>query len=383
MASINIIPQFPSQNISVNETTTDPKSISTNLTITLNEPAITNVVANVGVQGPQGPVGSGVQGPQGDQGIQGIAGATGPQGERGLTGAGVSSLTFSNGTDDFLVDDSESVVNILAGAGTSISIDPNTNSITISNSLVGHTHTSTDITNFNEAVDDRVDQLLIAGNNIDLNYQDADYNTLTVSVVGLTIGQDVQGYSSILNNIAGLTLSSGKLMYANSSTTFELITLSNTTKAFLDDPDVATQRQTLGLGSIAVLDESLFPRLVGDNAFDGNQSFNDGQINRFSATVNNQTASSYEIVQEDNGKVITFENDLSAIDITIDSAIDPGFNCLLVQLGDGQVRLDNASVLNRYDHTKLVGQYSIATLVKIANGVVILSGDTTDANSGP
>ena len=36
-----------------------------------------------------------------------------------------------------------------------------------------HTHTSTDITNFNEAVDDRVDALLVAGTGITLTYNDA------------------------------------------------------------------------------------------------------------------------------------------------------------------------------------------------------------------
>lgn len=383
MASINIIPQFPSENITVNETTTDPKSISTNLAITINEPQITNIVANVGVQGPEGPPGSGLQGPQGEQGVQGPAGATGPQGAQGPAGVGVGSLTFSNNVDSFTVDDSESTVTFLAGAGSSIIIDDLNNTITISNSLVGHTHTSTDITNFNEAVDDRVDQLLIEGNNIGLNYQDADYNSLTISVTGLTIGEYVQAHSNILDNIAGLTLSSGKLLYANSDTTFELITLSNTTKEFLNDQDVVTQRETLGLGSIAVLDQSLFARLSGGNAFDGDQSFSDGEISGFSASVNTQTNTSYEITQSDNGKVIAFDNDLSAISVTINSSIEPGFNCLLVQIGDGQVRLDSGSIVNRYNHSKLVGQYSIATLVKIANGVVILSGDTTDANSGP
>jgi len=56
----------------------------------------------------------------------------------------------------------------------------------------------------------------------------------------------------------------------------------------------------------------------------------------------------------------------------------------LVQLGSGQVRFtgENA-VVNRYQHTKLVGQYSIATLVKISDTVIILSGDTTKDNSGP
>ena len=68
----------------------------------------------------------------------------------------------------------------------------------------------------------------------------------------------------------------------------------------------------------------------------------------------------------------------------MNSEIANGFNCLLVQLGSGQVRFTGINaVVNRYQHTKLVGQYSIATLVKISDTVTILSGDTTRDNSGP
>ena len=48
-----------------------------------------------------------------------------------------------------------------------------------------HTHTSTDITNFNEAVDDRVDALLVAGTGITLTYNDAG-NSLTIASSGVT-----------------------------------------------------------------------------------------------------------------------------------------------------------------------------------------------------
>jgi hypothetical protein len=56
---------------------------------------------------------------------------------------------------------------------------------------------------------------------------------------------------------------------------------------------------------------------------------------------------------------------------------------LLSQLGSGQVRLSGVGLSNRLGHSKLVGQYSIATLVKAGTNTIILSGDTTDANGGP
>lgn len=343
---------------------------------------IATVLVEAGVEGPPGPPGSGLRGPPGPPGPPGIQGEIGPSGERGLTGFGVASISFTDNSNTLTIDDSNSTVALLAGAGTSLSVSSLNNSITISNTLVGHQHQSSDITNFNESVDDRVADLLIEGNNINLDYQDADTNSLIISVTGLSIGSDIQAYNPNLQDLANLTLSSGKLVYCNDNNDFELITLSNTSKEFLNDTTSEQQRQTLGLGSIATHNSGTFAKVNGGNSFTGSQSFGDGIINRFSASINTQSTSSYEIIQSDNGKIITLNYDTSFIDLTINEDIENGFNCLIVQLGEGQVRFSSA-VQNRYNHTKLVGQYSIATLVKISDNVFILSGDTTDANSGP
>lgn len=50
-------------------------------------------------------------------------------------------------------------------------------------SIPGHAHVNTDITNWNEAVDDRVAALLVEGTNITLTYNDAS-NTLTIAAAG-------------------------------------------------------------------------------------------------------------------------------------------------------------------------------------------------------
>lgn len=50
-----------------------------------------------------------------------------------------------------------------------------------------HTHTTTDVTNFAEAVDDRVAALLVAGSGIGLSYNDAG-NVLTIANTGGTVG---------------------------------------------------------------------------------------------------------------------------------------------------------------------------------------------------
>ena len=378
MATLNIIPTSPAQSVSVSQGAGDTVNIVSSPT------SAAELSIAVGVQGPEGPPGSGLPGPTGPQGPTGPKGDIGLTGPQGPVGTGVGAITFSNDVDNFTIDDSNSTVKFLAGAGTSLSVSDSNKSITITNTMVGHQHTSSDITNFNESVDDRVADLLQEGNNISLDYQDPDDNTLTVAVTGLTIGTDVQGYSDNLQDIANLTVTSGQLIYANDDSDFELITLSNTTKEFLNDTSAEQQRTTLGLGTISTYNSGEYASTTRGNSFVGTQSFGDGVINRFSASINSQTSSTYEIVQSDNGKTITFDYDTGPVSVSMDSTIDPGFNCLLVQLGSGQVRL-TSSVQNRYNHTKLVGQYSIATLVKITEtpSLVILSGDTTDANSGP
>lgn len=383
MATLNIIPQS-AQKINVSDVT-DPSEISaTHLLISTSDATASTIVANVGVQGPPG---SGLPGPQGEIGPQGPVGPTGPQGNvgpQGETGSGVSSLVVSNTINSFTIDDNDSALTFIEGPGTNISIDGSSNQVTISNSLVGHNHVASDLINFNESVDDRVDILLTEGANIDLDYQDADFNSLTISVTGLSIGQDVQAYNPILQDLSNLVVETGKILYANADNDFELITLSNTSKEFLNDPNPETQRATLGIGTIATFSSGDYAILNGNNSFNGTQTFNDGQINRFSATTNSQTNSTYEIIQTDNGKVITFDYDDGPVNLNMNSEIANGFNCLLVQLGSGQVRFTGINaVVNRYQHTKLVGQYSIATLVKISDTVTILSGDTTRDNSGP
>ena len=84
-----------------------------------------------------------------------------------------------------------------------------------------HTHTAANVTDFSEAVDDRVAALLVAGANTTLTYNDAS-NTLTIASSGGGGGGsgDVVGPASSVNNelvaFDGLT---GKLIKTSGSTT--------------------------------------------------------------------------------------------------------------------------------------------------------------------
>ncbi len=100
-------------------------------------------------------------------------------------------------------------------------------------------------------------------------------------------------------------------------------------------------------------------------------------IANFSSIVNEQS-SGFTLGNGDNGEIIVI-NSSSATTITVPS-LSVGFNCLIVQRGTGQITLSASGVTinNRYGFTKTAGQHSIMTLVCIASGVFIASGDMTN-----
>ena len=388
MAIINIVEPI-TQKIIVNQTENTDDIRASTVSITDN---FTNTVSIVSIErGIQGPPGSGLpgpQGPKGDTGI-GITGPVGPSGEQGPPGSGISVLRISDLINTIALSGTESSFTLSGQSGTSVLVDNNNKSITISSpntvgvyAPISHSHTASNIVNLSESIDDRVYDLLKTGNNISLNYRDQDFNDLLISVTGLTIGDDVQAHDALLDNLSSLSVYSGAMLYGNGTGGFNLIQATTQATRLLNDASAADQRNTLGLGSISTYDSSDFAKIVGGNSFTGTQSLGDGELNRFSASINYQTTDSYTVQQSDNGKIIALQDNDSPINVSFNNSINNGFNCLVVQLGSGQVRF-SGSIYNRYDHSKLVGQYSIATIIKIASNVLILSGDTTALNSGP
>lgn len=70
--------------------------------------------------------------------------------------------------------------------------------------------------------------------------------------LGLAIGSDVQGYSDVLADFAGLTQAANKLPYFDSSTSAATTDLSSFGRSLIDDADASAARTTLGLGTMAV-----------------------------------------------------------------------------------------------------------------------------------
>jgi hypothetical protein len=65
--------------------------------------------------------------------------------------------------------------------------------------------------------------------------------------IDLEIGVDVQAYSAILTNFAGVSTVADRLVYANGTNTFAATTFTAAGRALVDDADATAQRATLGL----------------------------------------------------------------------------------------------------------------------------------------
>ena len=108
----------------------------------------------------------------------------------------------------------------------------------------------------------------------------------------------------------------------------------------------------------------------------GDFDFDDNAILGFSASKNDQTGTTYTVAAADNGKVVVLNN-ASAITVDIDTGLPAGFNCSFVQKGAGQVSFaGTATVNNRQSHTKINGQYGVASIVAYDTDTYILAGDT-------
>jgi hypothetical protein len=383
MATINII-ESKLNKIIVNKSISDDYPYAS---LVVNNNIIDNIsVLNVGgLQGPPGPPGSSgisIVGPKGD------SGSTGDQGPPGPPGSGISILSFIDNFNSFFnISGNSGQVSLVGAGGTTVSID--NNQITISSDMgsnlyapIQHNHTPNEIINLNETIDNKVSSLLTNGKYINLEYKNFDFNSLVINVTGLDIGFHTQAYDPILDSISKINIGSGYLIYTDGVKSVKTSPISNLSRTLLSANTTDLQRGLLGLGSISIYSTGDFARIVGDNFFQGNQYLGDGTISRFSAHLNEFYNSSYTINQSDNGKILVFNYSDSAISVSFDPLISPGFNCLVVQANSGQVRFVSP-VSNRYQHTKLVGQFSLATLLKINQNTIILSGDTTLANSGP
>ena len=73
--------------------------------------------------------------------------------------------------------------------------------------------------------------------------------------LGVRIGADVQAYDAGLQSIASLLTAADQSIYLTAADTYATYTLTQAGRNLLDDADAAAQRTTLGLGTLATLNE--------------------------------------------------------------------------------------------------------------------------------
>jgi hypothetical protein len=131
---------------------------------------------------------------------------------------------------------------LVAGSGIQLTYNDNANSLTVAAtglSLSGHTHTASNITDFVDSVNDRVANLLTAGSNIQLSYTDNGNNTSSLSI-GVS-GVSLSGHTHTVSNITDFNTAVSELLPVKNITAGSGISVSSSSGNFtvaLSDPSI-------------------------------------------------------------------------------------------------------------------------------------------------
>ena len=133
---------------------------------------------------------------------------------------------------------------LTAGSGISISNTNGNHTISLSDPSIQ----VSDITDFVDGVNDRVDDLLTAGSNVQLTYTDNnnDTSTLQIAVTGVSLS----GHTHVLSNITDVTASATEVNYIDGSTPGTVVA----GKAVVVDSnkDISSFRNVTATGTVAV-----------------------------------------------------------------------------------------------------------------------------------
>ena len=293
---------------------------------------IQGISGNEGLQGPQGIKGdTGDQGPQGPQGLKGNTGDQGPQGPQGVKGdtgdQGIQGISGNEGPQGLKGDTGDQ------GPQGSQGIKGDTGD----QGPQGETGPAGTYT---------------AGLGV------------TISNDEISIGQDVSTESSVYFKNVIIT-DEGVIGNINGGITFT--------------------------DGVASLNNGNFINVSTINTT-GDVTSSEGSIFGFDAEINNtaSTAGDSFLSSSDNGKVRTFDDSVNGgitdIILYIPEGLGEGFNCLIVQKGDGQVNFEifqdqNVILLNRQGHYKTAGRYAVVSIINIGkdennNDLILIGGDT-------
>jgi len=187
--------------------------------------------------------------------------------------------------------------------------------------------------------------------------------TPTTKKVTATNLMSLAPVQSVAGQTGTVTLDADDISDASTTNKFvtaaDVTNLGNLSGTNTGDQDLSSYLQSVSAGDLT------------DGNFDGTA------ISGFDASINDQTGTAYTLLASDNGKVVVLDNP-SAVTVTVPSGLGAGFNCSFVQKGAGQVSFSASSttINNRQSHTKINGQYGVASLVAYAADTFVLAGDT-------
>ena len=350
-----------------------------------------------GATGPQGiqglPGADGARGPQGIQGLPGAIGATGAagaQGIQGLTGAtgaagaggaqGIQGLTGAAGANGTAGAQGIQGIQGLTGSVASVAAISGTSTANGASITSGELSLApADATNGG---------IVTTGNQTFSGTKTFNNNMVTTGTLtaGAITYPNADGTSGqVLTTTGAGTLSWTTVSAAGGVTTVGSVSSSsNVNGATISGTTITLTPADAANGGIVTTGVQT---IAGAKTFSGNtvvtgtlagNATGTSTLAGFSANVNTQanTVTTYTLSAADNGKIITLDN-AGAIALTVPSLF-AGFNCMIVQLGDGQVTLtalSGVTISNRTSLTKTAGKYAIATLIALTSTLFISAGD--------
>ncbi len=350
-----------------------------------------------GATGPQGiqglPGADGARGPQGIQGLPGAIGATGAagaQGIQGLTGAtgaagaggaqGIQGLTGAAGANGTAGAQGIQGIQGLTGSVASVAAISGTSTANGASITSGELSLApADATNGG---------IVTTGNQTFSGTKTFNNNMVTTGTLtaGAITYPNADGTSGqVLTTTGAGTLSWTTVSAAGGVTTVGSVSSSsNVNGATISGTTITLTPADAANGGIVTTGVQT---IAGAKTFSGNtvvtgtlagNATGTSTLAGFSANVNTQanTVTTYTLSAADNGKIITLDN-AGAITLTVPSLF-AGFNCMIVQLGDGQVTLtalSGVTISNRTSLTKTAGKYAIATLIALTSTLFISAGD--------